>query len=468
MKLRIFLIILCATLFVIDVNAATDFTDLVSAAKYPGAHIQDYVNTSYDDAYKIPSEYYFTPKFRADTTVEFFGNSNGTYGVFTIFYTSENTPGEYGVIYRNVGTYNGEIIDVKYIITGIEENTNLGAVKSNIGITASDISFMGHGVISINYKMVFLKHNTNEEIAVKGFISLTDIDANDGVIIDKSTIKDLFISEKTSLVYKEIDANKVLFYSSIFFDADANGIFDNGIGINEKYMITYTFEGSSLEKTFVRNYSDVSRSAIGYQGYTLAPIEQGYVKKQVEVINKDNYEYEYTIDFFVPDSMSSYYYNRLMITDSVSEVFNINSVKVYNNGKDVSDYFDITITNNLVEVRAKSAYLVKSTFYDNQYLVKISVSLNPSKDLSSYLINGTYQIKNMANYIVDNSISNSNIVSAEKDANVTLEIDILTDNNTSEDLVNPSTGVFLPMVIILLCGMFGIGIYRYSKKNRLI
>ncbi len=152
----------------------------------------------------------------------------------------EDAKNNYKVRYKNVGTYNGEKIDVTMTLTGFSGcKLTRKATKCGIWFEKKEMQIYSLGVKRISVKYNFYKSGTNTPIKVKGYSTYWDIDANQGIHFIKGTTGiyaygsvELYVANLNSAPYVfEWNDTKYVNY-------------------NEKGAITETFSGSELTKAF--------------------------------------------------------------------------------------------------------------------------------------------------------------------------------------------------------------------------
>ncbi|MBC1565054.1 isopeptide-forming domain-containing fimbrial protein [Listeria booriae] len=430
-----------------SVFAADDFEGMKAIQTFPDALMVDYVNKDYKESDKAPQGYTFFEKYTKDTKVEVFGVENHTIdskttqnptfdlrSIFHVFETRANKPGTFGVWYRNAGTFDGKTIDIKMTVMSYDEFNSSKNVSPVIGFHRDTrIGVSMYGLNDMKIKREYFDHATGKLVSVKGFATLTDIDSKQGVTIPKTGISNLYVSPTSPLLYKET-ADGHMFYDPDDINADKNvadGIYDNGVGWNQDYMISYLFQGSSMDTVYHLNQAALNRNPdttwyggnVGFDNDARKPVptqisepektvsdsdEKDVVKNDLSALNE---VFTYHVSHYVAGEFEPFFYSNYAITDQLATVLDITGTKVLNEEKkDVSSDFTISVDNKTNKVVAKAKNVNKAEFYDHTYTLVIDTKIKKNADLTSYIQNGKTEIPNKANVIVDDKSHVSNEV----------------------------------------------------------
>lgn len=422
-----------------NVFAADDFEGMKPIQTLPDALMVDYVNKDYKESDKAPVGYSFFEKYTSETTVEAFGVENKTLDtttvaspnfdmrkIFHIFDTRANKPGNFGVWYRNAGSYDGKTIDIKMTVVSYDEFNTAKNVSPFIGFHRDiRIGVSMYGLNDMKVKREYFDHATGKLVSVKGFATLTDIDSKQGVVIPKTGISNLYISPTSPLLYKDV-ADGHMIYDPDDVNADKqseSGVFDNGVGWNQDYMISYLFEGSSMDTVYLLNQKALNRDPdttgyggiVGFDNDARKPVPTQIAKPEKTVSDSDekdvvgndlsalNEVFTYKISHYVAGEFEPYFYSSYAFTDQLEPVLDITGTKVMNElDKDVSADFDITVDKTTNKVVAKAKNVGKDTFYDHTYTLFIDSKIKKNADLSAYTKDGEIKIPNKAEVLVDN------------------------------------------------------------------
>lgn len=171
---------------------------------------------------------------------------------------SANAKGNYWVKYTNVGTYNGQKVDLKMTLVNFAGCIkNDGATKCGLwfGTEKPEIYSLGVHYIKVRYE--FFKSGTSTPITVKGYTTYWDVDAQQGIHFNKGTTG-IYAYTGNSLYIYNINGAPYVYARTPNDDQGENG---------HKYVVSETFYGSSMVKTFTflrakdTNMSSYYRSA---------------------------------------------------------------------------------------------------------------------------------------------------------------------------------------------------------------
>lgn len=197
--------------------------------------IVDHGKATSDENAKISSEYNFMPNFENLEGIEVGGTKNYTEnsGRFEFDLTSaaQNT---ITVTYKNVGTYNGKVIDMKVTV---KDWTILASSPYSSALTlykTNGIAMYGIKDVRLNY--AFIDHLTGGAVSLSGFFNFTDIDLNQSIdLFDSNNVQNYYVTKDNVLYYKV--HNGYIKIGEI-----------NGVGSNENNMdhwLTYTYKNIS-------------------------------------------------------------------------------------------------------------------------------------------------------------------------------------------------------------------------------
>lgn len=164
--------------------------------------IVDHGKASTDEAAKISSEYNFMPNFENLEGIEVGGTNDFNEGASAFDFNLKNaTFNTITVTYKNVGTYNGKVIDMKVtvidwsVFAGNPSRTQVSIHKTQ-GITMRGISD-----IRLNY--AFLDRLTGKPASLSGFFNFTDIDLKQSIdIFDNANVQNFYVTKDNVLYYK--------------------------------------------------------------------------------------------------------------------------------------------------------------------------------------------------------------------------------------------------------------------------
>ena len=382
-------------------------------------------NTSFDP------EYGFSFKFiDGKTTTETSGMTNNSvdYNMHTSggssdlkkdqYYssrlTSNTQKGKIWCRYNNVGTYNGQIVDLKVTLSGWsylqpankKASSTIGGVnyptvffaKDKIEARVTTYPAIDSPVFTFN----FYKHGTNTPISVKCVETFKDLDNGEYLAPTSGFDK----------IYKNSSSNmESLSKSDSWYGCDYGA---NSSTSDKKNWLTVLLSGSSFKFTYTRlqdkkgnDYRNVTSTASSttrsnYQfiisAESLAPFKATTPAKKVsktEVVGEE--KFYYTINQFIPTESSNYYYSKYSIEDKIDDSLEIKDITITDDtDSNRNSWFDISKDNNNVVINAKSSTLDSSEFYNNNYYFKIDVAKKEGYDMSSYLKDDKCTIYNKA------------------------------------------------------------------------
>lgn len=190
---------------------------------------------------KVSGEYAFMPQITSDTEVTVTGNysvnSNGSY----VFYLANNQQGKITITYKNVGSYDGKVIDLKisfdaWTLMGVAQN---GGISPRLTLHPTSTGIVMYGLTDLTANYFFLDHLTGLAAPVSGFFNFTDIDNNQFIdIYNNGNIKNFYTSEDNMLYYQENGT-----YIRIGDYTGTNQETDN-----KDYWLTYTYDKTSQFK----------------------------------------------------------------------------------------------------------------------------------------------------------------------------------------------------------------------------
>ena len=391
---------------------------------------------------------------------------------------NEAQKGKIGVIYQNVGSYNGKQIDLKIVITDWLQRKSESTGKVIGGNTISwrdgDIGLFS-SCQATQTKWTYLDHSTGLPVNVTGYMTFNDIDWLQGVGLSNelfNKVDHIYVpSQDTKLSYLNNGKDDLIYtndptntpdndedhmFTMMYSSSSMDLIFTNpmdqtdGGGIsskthpltNETSMKTDdSLDVSKVAKTEVTG-SGVGGSWFGYIAKKPLPTETLNPEKTVS----DNDESEVTADMLdslkepvtydikhiVPDEFAEFYYGSYSMTDQINSMLKIDSIKVTDEtDKDRSSNFISTIDNNLIKYVATSSALKDPNFYNHTYHWTITTHLDLSQDLNKYVENGMVTFDNKAEVNIDDDTNTSNTVNTKVKALGSIDI-------SKQDLDTPS------------------------------
>lgn len=378
------------------------------------------------------SDYSFCPKFIKNvTTTQSFGMTNysedflrtddialSPNNFYTARLTSDSQKGKIWVRYNNVGTYNGQIIDLKITLSNWNylqpENTNANSSIGGVSYptvafkkTAIDVNITSFPAIdSPLWTFNYYKNGTEQKISLKSHLTFKDIDgstanANEKILFN-SGFDSVYVTPNS---YLTINKNYGINNTTYATDTD-----------NQNTWISCLSSGSTLSFVYTRNsdikgnsFRDITKIAnankrtfyhfvIGSEA--IAPFDFCTPVKSCNISElRGLEEATYSISHYVPGEYNSFYYTSYMLKDQIPDCFEIKNIEIIDDSKNNrTSWFTTSKDNNLVVITAKEATLKNSNFYNNNFYFNISVSKKSDNFISDlYGEERSFTVSNIAN-----------------------------------------------------------------------
>lgn len=388
---------------------------------FAGESILNYQNTVIpDDDTEIPGS--FVIKFiDGKTSVEPIGEgwqsvSSTEYGFVAA--ECESQKGNIGILYKNVGIYEGRTINLKITINDWSqfstENGYIKYRKNSIGTATQKFNWVDQ-TWQFEYsdgQTAELKHT---------YMTWYDIDQLQFMTFESNTVNSIaavYVSANNWMNYSNNDSFGTTFYAPT--DEKSNDDDDFA-------MYTTLFSNvSSIRFKWGKDYSNQNPSgtlgAGEFLGFTAKkPARTAPDAPTKTVSDKDefnehernslynmNESFKYDIYQSVPDEYSEFYYDSFTIKDNVDEKLNVENVKIFNgNDQDVTDKFSISNIGNEYSFSANEFFLKDKNFYYTTYRIEIQVSVNKNLEQIPIEENGsTYKYDNSST--INIAIGNKN------------------------------------------------------------
>ncbi|MBP1047137.1 hypothetical protein I6N96_12720 [Enterococcus sp. BWM-S5] len=326
----------------------------------------------------------------------------------------ESLKGKVGVLYTNVGIYDGKAIDLKVTLKDWSAPAE-DHFYGNIMLGLDMISLNTQKYYNVDFDFEYFEHGTDTPADVSGFMTVNDLDDSQKFGMSQET------SSNVSAVYVNANTNKISFK-----DRDGSFLFYDGTNTlvepdNQDHTFTFTYSDSSkLSLSWGKltasgeGSEDRKNQIIGdFFGYlakkpvrteTLDPTKQGTDEDETLVeentLSTATESWLYTITHQVPDEYEEFYYSSYAFKDTVLDVLDIaeESLIIMNElDEDVTNWFDITIQDNVIEYQAKPETLLKADFYNHYYRTMFSVRVKDGADVTPYLDeDGMLRLENQA------------------------------------------------------------------------
>lgn len=419
-------IAICFSIFLVDTQisrAATSYSKVTNSTN-------------------IDSKYSFSPRFiNGVSYLEGFGgysytedlwksirkNSNGKYEIgdysSNTYYPirlNNSNKGKIGVWYRNIGEYNGKMLDLKITVLDWSEIRNPWTVDSVRGTLTGYPAIMFHkhdieinptsfAIKNTKYKFELYDKSGNLE-KVNMHWNVYDLD--DAQYIQTDDLYHSYLSQDTWL---SVSGNKI--YAPYGQDSTSE---------EKKAMTTVLIDnkssfifGFSAQQYDNNDFSSTKKTktwhTIQMSGESLAPFTTPTpIKSATSVVHKSE-DLIYNIDFTVPQQPSEYLYSKFVLSDTLPKGVKYKSYSVTNDaGSNVTSDFAASLNGQNLTLTVKSPSA--SNFYYKSYKLTINCVADNNYDFGNYsgkvVVNNTATITSKAGSRAEQS-QNSNTVSTE-------------------------------------------------------
>ena len=428
---------------IIQSNAASTFTKISSSTR-------------------IDSKYSFSPRFiKGLTYLEPFGDTakysyaddlwqlsggGSTYSTvnanwyYPVRLTSASQKGKVGVWYRNVGEYQGKMLDMKFTIidwSQIRTNTVLTSPAIPGGSKVSHTTlFFGKTEINLHTISGYMKQpkfrleffdKAGNPVAISGHNTFKDID--DAQFYIASTDVKGYLASNTVL---SVSGNRVQSPSGASDNDDKTNWLT--ITYDNKTAIDFIFNNNLSEN---ENFTSVKRKTRGltliiFDGDSLAPFTTPSPVKSGTTAATPNQAVSYNIAFTVPQQPTGYLYSKFVLSDTLPSGLKYTGFSVKDDaGSNVTSSFTGSI--NGQEFTLTPNILSSSSFYFKGYTVTINATVEDKDYKDQQGSDGRVILKNQAKITAKNSPSvpeetkTSNVINTE----VLFNINTKTDGNGS-------------------------------------
>ncbi|XRJ98401.1 isopeptide-forming domain-containing fimbrial protein (plasmid) [Latilactobacillus sakei] len=356
----------------------------------------------------------------------------------------DSAKGKVGVVYQNVGNYNGKTVDLKIALTDWVKRSSNG----NYAVFTRDMIAHTSQADAIQMKWTYIDHETGKSIKVNGFYTFNDIDTGQGFSFSKS------FSQHIDHIYVPIKNSPLLYDNSNGFQSYYSPLDLKTDPLDDEGMLTLLYSGTdSMDLTWaggqkVKDYAgklattdnlDISQKPtaltenynsqyIGGDFFqylakkplrteTIPPLK--FVSDDDQKMVKDNTlknqadTFSYDVQFQVPDEWSQFYYKSYALTDELIPELKLNSIKVTDEtGKDVTKSFENKTKDNHINMSATNASLKTAAFYNHTYMLHMDVQLRTGQNFHKYVDEktGVTTFKNTAILTIDGKPASSNTV----------------------------------------------------------
>ncbi|MGL4695249.1 isopeptide-forming domain-containing fimbrial protein [Enterococcus larvae] len=403
------------------------------------ASILDAPNVSIPGSSEVVSgKYSFIAKFNNGVTkVSTFGEGwsstknvwgDGTEEAYFSFRPQAAQKGSNGVIYSNVGSYDGKIVDLKITV---KDWTQFSKYQGYISYSKENISHFAQGYDFVDQVWEFVENGTGNPIKLSGFMTINDIDGGQGVQFSKETsaaIDKIYVSAADNWINYENINGEYKFFDSTGTSSENDDLFATFTFLYsdqssfrfkwcvDKNLLGWDYETLNFEKDHVGD--------AGYQGAyfgyiakkplkteTLSPVKKNSDSDET-LVDKNtlvdrNEVQTYTITHQVPDEYEEFYYKQYEFKDTLDPVFEVQQVAITDEkGQDCGSLFELSIEGNVVTYSAKADTLKKPAFYDHYYTTVIQAKIRPDAELA--FSEGGILLNNTATVTIDGVAKTSN------------------------------------------------------------
>lgn len=419
-------IAICFSIFLVDTQisrAATSYSKVTNSTN-------------------IDSKYSFSPRFiNGVSYLEGFGgysytedlwksirkNSNGKYEIgdysSNTYYPirlNNSNKGKIGVWYRNIGEYNGKMLDLKITVLDWSEIRNPWTVDSVRGTLTGYPAIMFHkhdieinptsfAIKNTKYKFELYDKSGNLE-KVNMHWNVYDLD--DAQYIQTDDLYHSYLSQDTWL---SVSGNKIYApYNQDSTPYETKAM--TTVLIDNKSSFIFGFSAQQYDNNdFTSTKRTKTWHTIQMSGETLAPFTTPVpTKSATSVVHKGD-NITYTIKFTVPKQPNNYLYSKFQIKDVLPKGVKYTSFNVTNDaGSNVTNLFTGNI--NGQTFTASVVNPDSSSFYYKSYKLTINCVADNNYDFGNYsgkvVVNNTATITSKAGSRAEQS-QNSNTVSTE-------------------------------------------------------
>lgn len=419
-------IAICFSIFLVDTQisrAATSYSKVTNSTN-------------------IDSKYSFSPRFISGVTyLEGFGgysytedlwksirkNSNGKYEIgdysSNTYYPirlNNSNKGKIGVWYRNIGEYNGKMLDLKITVLDWSEIRNPWTVDSVRGTLTGYPAIMFHkhdieinptsfAIKNTKYKFELYDKSGNLE-KVNMHWNVYDLD--DAQYIQTDDLYHSYLSQDTWL---SVSGNKIYApYNQDSTPYETKAM--TTVLIDNKSSFIFGFSAQQYDNNdFSSTKKTKTWHTIQMSGESLAPFTTPTpIKSATSVVHKSE-DLIYNIDFTVPQQPSEYLYSKFVLSDTLPKGVKYKSYSVTNDaGSNVTSDFAASLNGQNLTLTVKSPSA--SNFYYKSYKLTINCVADNNYDFGNYsgkvVVNNTATITSKAGSRAEQS-QNSNTVSTE-------------------------------------------------------
>lgn len=353
---------------------------------------------------------------KGKTSIKTFGNVNWQdivdedgESLINLVNPPESQKGKIGIVYTNVGSYEGKQLDLKITINDWSKYS-----KHNAAITfeRNSIGHLQAGYNWVEQTWQYVDHETGNLANISGsYMTFNDLDAKQFVQFSKQTTN-------------EID--RMYVSNDTWVDASMHNNGELRIGEiagkeatrNDRYaMVTALFSGNTIRFKWGKDYGapsntmswDIGNNYFGFSGQK--PVKTEVLKPTKLIIQADNKtntsneirskneQIRYDIVHTVPSEYIEFFYKSYMIKDDLlSELEIVGTPQIFDESdKNVTEKFINNSTESSINFQAKNETLKDSSFYGHTYHLYFDAKIKDSSNLEESLNQeGFFLMKNIA------------------------------------------------------------------------
>lgn len=391
----------------------------------------------------IDSYYSFAPKFtpgvswaefygcRSYDDSELFRNEGATSGRLPanshLALLSSNAvvkSGTIGVRYNDVGTYNGQRIDLKIMLVDGEIRTATTTTHPDTNMPS--VAFMDNSIDiyqqsyqskNFVWQFTFYIRGTNTPVSVPFHANFKDIDNTEILGHGYSGIDGVYLMSKSSGGNLSYNSSQVYAPPELSGDNDRQN-WATLTGAASSFRLAYTrsldteldtWDKGSNYRTFY-HWKWSNDSLVRFDTPTPAKRINGNTSASIY----NTTAYNYTIDFAVPPEDTSTYYTSFRLNDDLANCLQLvngaTSITVKDlSGNDVTSKFSRSVSGQSIQLTLNN--LNDSVFYGKSYTVTMNCRKKSSYDMSAWFnTSGSGSVSNTASITTDRGTKTSNAV----------------------------------------------------------
>lgn len=327
--------------------------------------------------------------------------------------------GKLWTMWKSVGSYEGERVNLKATIVDYAHSSYSGNVSDGVIMAfGEEIAFNMWGLDFMTIKYEYINAKTNEPISVKTFMTFDDIDFGQSSSINENEGK-LYTPENSNLRVLEKDGLNVVVSHSSWQTPSSHlseredsymSMFEGTTQTQTFYRGDYHLSNAHIERneTFLEDYEDLAikgKVATQYFGYNGSGLSKMRVAEPTKVISDDdemlesadrkslnentlnnvNEGFRYSVFHVVPSEEEVNWYKSYTLTDILADCVEFKEAKVYDEaGKDISELFICEQEGQKITFTAKD--VATYDFYYREYRFDIDVCIKGEYDLMPWVV----------------------------------------------------------------------------------